>query len=83
MIHLLIVSITGGVLIFAVNSLLYLNQSVPPYGVSLNSIASTCSAFPLRKYSCSITVLQRFCFVNTFPAIQHFSCALSTAHVVL
>lgn len=38
----------GGVLILAVNSLLYLNQSVPPYGVSLNSIASTCSAFPLR-----------------------------------
>ncbi|XP_053401547.1 cleavage and polyadenylation specificity factor subunit 1-like [Mercenaria mercenaria] len=38
----------GGVLVFAVNSLLYLNQSVPPYGVSLNSIAATCSAFPLR-----------------------------------
>ena len=42
--------VLGGVLILAVNSLLYLNQSVPPYGVSLNSIASTCSAFPLRKY---------------------------------
>lgn len=39
----------GGTLIFAVNSLIYLNQSIPPYGVSLNSIAETCSSFPLSK----------------------------------
>ncbi|XP_071082054.1 cleavage and polyadenylation specificity factor subunit 1-like [Haliotis cracherodii] len=38
----------GGVIVFAVNSLLYLNQSVPPYGVSLNSMAEASSAFPLR-----------------------------------
>ncbi|XP_019876681.2 cleavage and polyadenylation specificity factor subunit 1 [Aethina tumida] len=38
----------GGTLIFAVNSLIYLNQSIPPYGVSLNSIAETCSSFPLK-----------------------------------
>ncbi|KAK7505375.1 hypothetical protein BaRGS_00003537 [Batillaria attramentaria] len=38
----------GGVLVFADNSLLYLNQSVPPYGVSLNSIAEQSSSFPLR-----------------------------------
>lgn len=35
----------------AVNSLIYLNQSVPPYGVSLNSIASYTTNFPLSKYS--------------------------------
>ena len=46
--------LTGGVLVFATNSMLYLNQSVPPYGVSLNSIASTCSAFPLRKFALPI-----------------------------
>ncbi|KAH9502918.1 Cleavage and polyadenylation specificity factor subunit 1 [Bulinus truncatus] len=40
----------GGVLIFAVNSLLYLNQSVPPFGVSLNSIAESSSAFPLKPH---------------------------------
>ena len=40
---------TGGVLVFADNSLLYLNQSVPPYGVSLNGIAEQWSSFPLRK----------------------------------
>uniref|UniRef100_A0A8C3S0H6 Cleavage and polyadenylation specificity factor subunit 1 n=1 Tax=Chelydra serpentina TaxID=8475 RepID=A0A8C3S0H6_CHESE len=39
----------GGVVIFAVNSLLYLNQSVPPYGVSLNSLTTGTTVFPLRK----------------------------------
>uniref|UniRef100_A0A673AI61 Cleavage and polyadenylation specificity factor subunit 1 n=1 Tax=Sphaeramia orbicularis TaxID=375764 RepID=A0A673AI61_9TELE len=39
----------GGVVVFAVNSLLYLNQSVPPYGVSLNSQTTGTTAFPLRK----------------------------------
>nr|KAF6395737.1 cleavage and polyadenylation specific factor 1 [Molossus molossus] len=38
----------GGVVVFAVNSLLYLNQSVPPYGVALNSLTSGTTAFPLR-----------------------------------
>lgn len=38
----------GGVLIMAVNSLLYLNQSVPPFGVSLNSIADSSTNFPLK-----------------------------------
>lgn len=38
----------GGVVVFAVNSLLYLNQSVPPYGVSLNSQTAGTTAFPLR-----------------------------------
>ncbi|XP_056274732.1 cleavage and polyadenylation specificity factor subunit 1 [Pseudoliparis swirei] len=38
----------GGVVVFAVNSLLYLNQSVPPYGVSLNSQTVGTTAFPLR-----------------------------------
>ncbi|XP_045540280.1 cleavage and polyadenylation specificity factor subunit 1 isoform X2 [Papilio machaon] len=38
----------GGCLILAVNSLIYLNQSVPPYGVSLNSIATHTTNFPLR-----------------------------------
>lgn len=39
----------GGVVVFAVNSLLYLNQSVPPFGVSLNSQTNGTTAFPLSK----------------------------------
>jgi cleavage and polyadenylation specificity factor subunit 1 len=38
----------GGVIILAINSLLYLNQSVPPYGVSLNSITDTSTGFSLK-----------------------------------
>ncbi|KAJ8041183.1 Cleavage and polyadenylation specificity factor subunit 1 [Holothuria leucospilota] len=39
----------GGIIIFAVNSLLYLNQSIPPYGVSLNSVTDWSTTFPLKK----------------------------------
>ncbi|XP_051526250.1 cleavage and polyadenylation specificity factor subunit 1-like [Myxocyprinus asiaticus] len=38
----------GGVVVFAVNSLLYLNQSVPPFGVSLNSQTNGTTAFPMK-----------------------------------
>lgn len=37
-------------MVFAVNSLLYLNQSVPPYGVALNSLTTGTTAFPLREW---------------------------------
>lgn len=40
----------GGTLIFAINSLIYLNQSIPPYGVAVNSIAENSSSFPLSKF---------------------------------
>lgn len=36
-------------MVFAVNSLLYLNQSVPPYGVALNSLTNGTTSFPLRE----------------------------------
>ena len=39
----------GGALVLAVNCLLYLNQSVPTYGVSLNTITETSSRFPLSE----------------------------------
>ncbi|KAH9362193.1 hypothetical protein HPB48_002171 [Haemaphysalis longicornis] len=39
----------GGVLIMAVDSLLYLNQSVPPYGVSLNAFTEFSTSFPLKQ----------------------------------
>lgn len=54
----------GGTLILCFNSLIYLNQSVPPYGVSLNSIAESSSSFPLSKWNiyfplCSLCVLTK------------------------
>lgn len=38
----------GGVIIFAVNSLIYINQSVPSFAVSLNSIAKQTSHYPFK-----------------------------------
>lgn len=40
----------GGTLIFSVNALIYLNQSVPPFGVSVNSIADVSTNFKLSKF---------------------------------
>lgn len=52
-------------MVFAVNSLLYLNQSVPPYGVALNSLTNGTTAFPLRK------ILQQLCFFWTRLIVFH------------
>jgi len=49
----------GGVLIMAVNSLIYLNQSVPPFGIALNSIAKTLTNFPLGQQEDINLVLDR------------------------
>lgn len=53
----------GGTLIFSVNSLIYLNQSIPPYGVSLNSIFESSTSFPLSKYIISFVF---WLFYNIF-----------------
>lgn len=39
----------GGVVILGVNELIYLNQSVPAYGVSLNNFTKDSTAFPLKE----------------------------------
>eukprot|EP00795_Rhopilema_esculentum_P001311 gene1311-15698_t len=46
----------GGVLVFANNSLIYLNQSVPPYGVSLNSMTDFSTLFPLKIQDIVLTL---------------------------
>ncbi|KAF6215178.1 hypothetical protein GE061_009929, partial [Apolygus lucorum] len=38
----------AGTLVISHNALIYLNQSVPPYGVSLNSITEVSTGFPLK-----------------------------------
>lgn len=44
----------GGLLILACNELIYLNQSVPAYGMSFNSFTKDSSAFPLNNQDDSI-----------------------------
>lgn len=41
--------ITGGVIVFAATSVLYLNQSVPPYAASLTSLSESVTQFPMSK----------------------------------
>lgn len=38
----------GGTLILTINAIIYLNQSVPPFGVSLNSVTDISTNFPLK-----------------------------------
>lgn len=53
----------GGTLIFAVNALIYLNQSIPPYGVSVNSIAEQSTNFPLSE--CFNILLFKYIFMRS------------------
>ena len=41
----------GGVLIFAINSLIHLNQGLPPFGISLNAFNDGNTSFPLKTYA--------------------------------
>ena len=51
----------GGVIVFAANSLIYLNQSIPPYGVSLNSMTDTSTMFPLQNQDNVVITLAEAC----------------------
>lgn len=59
----------GGCLIMAVNSLIYLNQSVPPYGVSLNSVATHTTNFPLRIQEGVCMTLEGACVARLSDAV--------------
>lgn len=59
----------GGTLIFAVNALIYLNQSIPPYGVSVNSIAEQSTNFPLSK--CQTFYLGKKQFIEMYLFQNH------------
>lgn len=51
----------GGLLVFAANSLIYLNQSIPPYGVSLNCMTDSSTMFPLRNQEGVVLTLAEAC----------------------
>uniref|UniRef100_A0A8C1SSU8 Cleavage and polyadenylation specificity factor subunit 1 n=1 Tax=Cyprinus carpio TaxID=7962 RepID=A0A8C1SSU8_CYPCA len=61
----------GGVVVFAVNSLLYLNQSVPPFGVSLNSQTNGTTAFPLNH--AGMRNVRPFAFMTTCFTSSHLA----------
>jgi len=61
----------GGVLLMAQNSLLYLNQSVPPYAVALNSIARKATNFPLSKGF--IVICYRVFAKRLFQVVEFFN----------
>lgn len=57
----------GGCLILAVNSVIYLNQSIPPYGVSLNSAANHSTNFPLKIQENVCLTLEGVCVTTLGP----------------
>lgn len=70
----------GGILLVAVNSLLYLNQSVPPYGVSLNSFTDFSTSFPLSKfYVIFFYLCKKLIFFVFFLHIQKYK--IQTQHI--
>ena len=57
----------GGTLILATNSILYLNQSVPPYGVAVNSIADMSTNFLLSK---NYKIMKKFGQIKLCPITE-------------
>lgn len=56
----------GGVLIFATNALIHLNQGLPPYGIALNGFNDSNTSFPLKTQDNVIISLD--CCQATFIA---------------
>ena len=55
----------GGILVFSVNALFFLNQGIPPYAVSLNSLGDTAMEGIARKFFHSMMQAKK---VHTPPA---------------
>lgn len=74
----------GGCLIVSINALIYLNQSVPPFGVSLNSTADHSTSFPLSKFILNYLKKQCFMFVylnrTTGWGKHKFRCCTNIIH---
>ena len=55
----------GGMLLMGANAILYLNQSSPTVGISLNSISDFSTNFPLRNPAGSVAITMD-CSHSTF-----------------
>ena len=56
----------GGLIVFAANSLIYLDQSVPPYGISLNNLTNGSTQFSLKELKVG------WPSSNKFLGLRHF-----------
>jgi cleavage and polyadenylation specificity factor subunit 1 len=71
----------GGILVLAVNSIIYINQSVPSYGVSLNSIAKTTSKYPFRNMESTRITLD--CCFASFLASDRLLVSLKNGEIYI
>ena len=66
----------GGILVFSVNALFFLNQGIPPYAVSLNSLGDAAmegiaSKYLLFKFKATYRIL-----IDSIESKSYFSCLL-------
>lgn len=61
----------GGVCLFGANEIVYLNQSVPPHGISLNSCSDDYSRLPLSCKQQNMRITLDGCAVQTLPDIPN------------
>jgi cleavage and polyadenylation specificity factor subunit 1 len=54
----------GGICLFGANEIVYLNQSVPPRGISLNSCSEEFSRFPLSTQQQNLRLVLENCAVE-------------------
>lgn len=54
----------GGICLFGANEIVYLSQSVPPRGISLNSCSEEFSRFPLNTQQQSLRLVLEGCAVE-------------------
>ncbi|KAJ3617934.1 hypothetical protein Zmor_008794 [Zophobas morio] len=71
----------GGVLVYTANALLYLNQNITPYGISLNSLAERSTRFPLEPLPSVVATLEES--VSLFLNADVFLISLKSGDILL
>lgn len=60
----------GGILVFSVNALFFLNQGIPPYGVSLNSLGDSAMEGIASEYNYHTVVQTSVSFFSVLMTVQ-------------
>jgi cleavage and polyadenylation specificity factor subunit 1 len=72
----------GGMLLLGANSILYLNQSSPTLGISLNSVSDVSTNFPLRNPAGSVAITMD-CSHSAFIAPEQLVVSLKGGEIYL